>query len=484
MEVAPVGLVAIALWCVFAWRGGLIGALAYTVCLAPFGMAAAANLPALGDLSLLVFQVCAAMTIGLALADKASQAEPFAFRLPASAVILIALTIYGLLAGFVMPRAMRGEFLVFSLSRGAQGVSVGPFGSTVVPIAPSAANLSQGFYFTLSVAFFVTAYSVMNRPNGARIIHGALAVTTFIHGALAVLDATKLPQLLDFFRTANYALLDDHAVAGLPRIIGGFPEASSFGSFSVTMLAYVLVHFLMTFEKRSAAAAVVAGACSVASFSSTAYLGVFFLMAYATLVTLARIVMGRMHWTAATWIGLGAYLFAVVVIAVLVATPVGQVFDDVIDRLLLSKATSSSALERGAWSDYGFKTMWETFGIGAGLGSIRSNGYAGVFLGSVGIVGTALMLAFAYLAFVRGPGPVATASPARAAIFAAARAAGLTALAMGMVSSTIPDPGLVLMLLAALAELARAAPASEAPPRRAPDAPRRAPGFEQRPRMQ
>ena len=57
MEVAPVGLVAIALWCVFAWRGGLIGALAYTICLAPFGMAAAANLPALGDLSLLVFQV-------------------------------------------------------------------------------------------------------------------------------------------------------------------------------------------------------------------------------------------------------------------------------------------------------------------------------------------------------------------------------------------------------------------------------------------
>lgn len=458
MEVTPIGIVAVALWFAFAYRG-LHWALAYTICLIPFGMASVANLPALGDLSLPLYRVCAALTTVALLFQKAFavSAAQTNWRLPAGTYVLAGLAAYGVLSAVFLPRLFAGSFYVFPMARGSGEESVGPFLSTVSLIAPSTGNFSQTVYFLASASFFVAAYILMDRPGGARLVHRALAVATFIHGGLAVMDATQIPWLLEPFRTANYTLLEGNRIAGITRIIGGFPEASGFGSVSVVLLAYFVVHFMHSGSRLSGAAAFVAGACAAASLSSTAYLGLFFVALYLVVTAVARVVSGRLGWQKGAEIGLVFYAAAVVVMVLVAFTSFGDRLSGVLDELIFSKSTSRSGVERAAWAEYGYRAFIESYGLGAGLGSIRSNGVLPVFLGSVGIVGTVLYATFLFIVLgrpIRRSGHL-PGQPARDAAFAAARAGALAQLVVASASATTPDFGLNLALLLAMTELAR-----------------------------
>lgn len=462
MEVTPVGLLAVALWFAFAWRG-LPWALAYTICLMPFGMASAVNLPALGNLSLLIFQVCAALTVAYVLLLKLLGPAPFDLsETPPQTGILILLLIYCAISAVIFPRLFEGDLQVFTLNRGQLGqggIKVGAFTSRLVPLRPSPANLSQMFYFALSAFFFMAAYSIMKSRGAAKLIFQALLVATFIHGLLAVLDAAKLSALLAPFRTANYSLLDEHQVAGVPRIIGGFAEASSFGAASMYFLAFFLVHFVNTWSRWSAAAALVSAACALASFSSTAYFAGFCLVVYVTVLLVWRAASSRMQWQETMTVGIAAYGVLAIVGLVLIATPAGHVFSEILERIIFDKASTSSALERGMWAEYGYRTFVDTYGLGAGIGSIRSNGFAAVYLGSIGAIGFGLVLAFLgwtiFPRYVRNI--VSSDEPARRAIYSAARATLVIAICSRVASATTPDFGVSFMVFAALTVLARGA---------------------------
>ncbi len=459
MEVMPVGLVAVALWCAFAWRG-LDWAFAYTICLMPFGMAAAFNLPALGSLSLLVFQVCAALTVGLSLLRRLEGENPFSLKgVPLTALVLMALTAYGIFSALFYPRLFQGEFDVFSMSRALRGTGerVGRFGSQVVPLQPTAANLSQTLYFILSASFFIAATSIMNRRGGALLAHRALTIAAYINGALGLLDFARLSVVLSPIRTANYSLLDEHYVSGIKRVIGGFPEASTFGAASIFILAYFVVHYLRTGERPSAIAAIVSAACAVASLSSTAYVGLALISAYVVSHMTFRMIGGAMKWESVTIFVLSVYATASLFALLMFTTPLGGLVEGIIDRLILNKQSSASGIERGAWADYGYQAFMHTFGLGAGMGSLRSSGLLPVYLGSVGIPGTLLLVTFIYLAIGRPfrPSPSSESDHQRAAIFYAGRAGSLATLVVMMLSGTIPDLGLTFMLFAAMSELAR-----------------------------
>ena len=462
MEVTPVGLLAVALWFAFAWRG-LPWALAYTICLMPFGMASAVNLPALGNLSLLIFQVCAALTVAYVLLLKLLGPAPFdASNTPPQTGILLLLLGYCVLSAIIFPRLFQGDILVFTLNRaqlGHAGVKVGAFTSRLVPLQPSPANLSQLFYFTLSACFFIASYSIMKRRGAAMLVFKALLIATFIHGLLALLDAAKLNALLAPFRTANYSLLDEHHVAGVPRIIGGFPEASAFGGASMYFLTFFLVHFINTWNRASAIAAFVAAACALSSFSSTAYFAGFCLSVYVSVMLVWRAASSRMHWQETMSVGIVAYGVLAVVGLALIATPAGSVFVEILDKIIFDKGSTNSALERGAWAEYGYRTFLETYGLGAGIGSIRSNGFAPVYLGSIGAIGFGLVLAFlGWTILPRYERSVVSGDErARRAIYSAARATLVIALCSRAASATTPDFGVSFMLFAALTVLARGA---------------------------
>jgi hypothetical protein len=102
----------------------------------------------------------------------------------------------------------------------------------------------------------------------------------------------------------------------------------------------------------------------------------------------------------------------------------------------------------------GLEALQQSMGLGVGAGALRSNGLLFVLLGSVGIPGTAAFCAFLILAFG------GRAIPGQEDTLAAARLAAMAALVSLMLSATVPDPGVPLIFLAALAVATRRNPAT------------------------
>jgi hypothetical protein len=142
-------------------------------------------------------------------------------------------------------------------------------------------------------------------------------------------------------------------------------------------------------------------------------------------------------------------VLAITIGAVLVFTNATDFMISVVDDLILNKSQSTSGLERKAWAMGGLEVFVDTWGLGAGTGSIRSNGLIFVLLGSVGLPGTLAFLLFLALSFG------GRAAPGHEAILSNARMAALTILISMSLTATVPDPGVPLIFLAAIAVTAR-----------------------------
>ncbi len=451
------GVLMVLLWAVSLVRGVTMAA-AFTIALLPFGMAAVVNLPALGGLSLLAAQVCAGLTAGVALvvAFTANAAET-KFRVGPASLALICLCAYGLVSAFVMPRLFQGEVMVVPMARALQGDPSLGVAYNLAPLGPSSSNLSQPAYLIGSTMFFIVLSWVL-KLRGAGFMHAALITAAIVNLVLTGLDVIGLDPLLALFRTANYALADSQYIIGVRRTIGGFSEASALGQFTTGLFAFFASLALDRRRPLDIALALGSGLVAVATFASTAIFGVSFVVALLTLRSLNDIAAGRMGrepFFNGSAIAAFGFLTAVCVISL---TPLRHVLFQIIDMLVLQKSTSGSGIERGAWAYYGFQTFLETYGFGAGLGSIRANGTPSVILGNMGLPGALCLAAFFWFVFVRPLPKRAAASATTAhhrAYFRAAFAGGLSVFAMQCVSATIADPGLLFMSFAALAAYAR-----------------------------
>ena len=443
MELIPIGLFAVVLWLVASSKG-MTCALTVNVAMLPFGMLSAVNLPAVGGLSLKVNSVCAGLLLGwLTLEHLRSRDRIFSEQyLNGIHLSLLFLSIYVVISAVINVRIFQGEIDVFSLARGVERSGKGAIGM-LTRLQPSSSNISQPFYMLLSIGFFFVIIIVIKK-HGFAWIHRALLVAAGVHLTLGLLDAFALDDLLASIRTANYALLTHHQVHGFPRIIGGFAEPSAFGSFSTTLFAYFTLHTFFSKSWSSGLVALMLGLCVAGSFSSTAYFGGFFVVLVLGLAVIRNTFFGFGLPRGYIYIGWGV---AVVVVVFLMLNT--EEVEQILNTLIFDKAGSESGQERGLWANYGFQTFRDTYGLGAGVGSIRSNGWAAVYLGSMGIPGTCLALAFWLQVLFRPLTGELTAASSH--IYVACKAAVLVSLMMKLASATTPDPGLGLMLFAACA---------------------------------
>ncbi len=420
--------------------------------LLPFGAGAVFILSALGNMTVLASAVAFGLLAPIVLLQPALERRALVLPKPEWPVaIMLLIAGWSVFSAFVMPRLFEGDVQVISYNRVlfVEGVRVSDrFITSLSPLSPQTSNLSQPAYMLLSTVVFFGAVA-LGRRSGASVLERGLIVTAGVNMLLGAADVFGLDPFLSQFRTASYAILDNQTVLGVTRVIGGYPEASAFSSFTAVCFAYFMSRFIDEGRLSHGVLAAGNGALAVASLASTGLLA----------MAVACGVLG-VRWLR-DFFGQGspgrgaaiAILGGLVLSAMFFFTPWAQVLIDIVDRLILSKPDSVSGLERSFWAQRGFEIGLETFGLGAGLGSTRSNGWISVWMGNLGVVGLALFATW-FVSLLRARPGSLPAGVARYR-FRAAFAAIATATAAGFASSTTADPSPFFMIVAAIAVTSR-----------------------------
>jgi hypothetical protein len=447
MVLYPASLVLLALWAALTYRNAGDGMLVAIAAL-PFGMFAAIEA---SGMSLRAAHLAAVLTMAVCTLQYLNQSrDDRALRLSPAGLALMAFAVYGIISATLLVRVFEGQVMVFPVSLDAVGPAIShSFGSTTAPLRPSSSNISQLAYVLVACAFFLYLESLVRR-NGLHWAEGALVVTALINIVLAVLDLIGADLLLEPVRTADYALLNEQAVQGLARIVGGFSEPAAFGAFSAALFGYFAMSFLIGRRPLHGGLAAASLACALMSLSTSAIAAaacsLIFLVLHLRHVTGSGLPQGFAQMVIAA---LAA--FVAIFVAAMMLTPLADTLWRIIDQIFLSKAQSHSGLERRAWAMAGIDAFWATFGLGGGIGSMRTNGLLSTLLGNVGLPGLTLYALFLWFAFGRrAPAAGPDTSEARR-VYLSARIGALTALSTAMLVAVVPEPGLLLMTFAAIA---------------------------------
>ncbi|MGC9368068.1 MAG: hypothetical protein ACP5DX_00880 [Paracoccaceae bacterium] len=454
MTIFPASAALLAIWLFQSLRNpdnGIVVAIA----LLPFGMFAAVTL---GGLSIIAAHMAAMLTVGLFLLRWVSRRPGFGgAHIPVSGLFLLLYAGYAAFSATVLVRLFAGGFLVFPMTVDFTGTAVSIyFRSTMMPLMPGNSNIAQTLYIVLSCGFFLAATESFRRRS-AGFAETGLTWGAILNVTLGLLDLAQLDTLLAVIRTADYSLANEHMLSGFSRVIGGYSEASSFGAASAAFFGYFAMSFLI---RRRALHGVLALASLVSALMSLSSSGLLAMTGALFFIGLhARVYLGHgMSRAFAHWFVIGVTVLAALASVAMLITPVSDRVVDVLDRLVLSKSSTLSGLERSAWAKAGFDAFVQTWGLGAGAGSLRANGLAAVLLGSVGLPGTLAFLGFLWCS-IGGGAQFADAEDRR--MFYAARISAMTLLSAMLLAGTTPDPTLFLVATTAMATAARQRGAAE-----------------------
>lgn len=447
MEIVPSTILALAGILVLTALGPRRGLWAFFA-LTPFGAAAAFNLPALGGATIGLKELAVVAVVALVLMLPRGPDRVLGTLRPGQPgfVLLLLLFWCGVSAAF-LPRVFAGATEVFSISREANARGI-----VSRPLHPTTGNVTQLFYLTLAGCAFAGFATVFRGAPDHGAVVKALAVATGVNFALGWIDvgaaAAGLSSLLDPIRTANYAILADHRMAGMKRMIGGFPEASAMGTYALALFAFWLRYLVGNpYSGLARAMLLMAGIVLLRSTSSGAYVALaVFLLLFAGIRTVLwlRPAVSREAVVMALTGGLMAWAAALALFAAYeMADPVTAFFD----RALFDKLESASGVERMSWNAQAFRNFTDTWLLGAGLGSVRASNWLLASLGSIGLPGTLLFVAF-LVTVARLP---AGREETGAAVVSGLKAACAALLVSALLTAATPNLGVFFFTLAGLA---------------------------------
>ena len=280
-------------------------------------------------------------------------------------------------------------------------------------LSPVTANFTQLGYVTLSV---LTAFAVMlmaDEPGFTRtLLTSVLAggIVTVVTGLIDIAAvSTGLEGLLEPFRNADYAYITGAEIAGVRRVVGFTPEASTYGNICVQFVAAIALLRTLYAEgrQRVLATACVAslGVLALLSTSSTAYLGLAVLAAVYAANWIRRAIssssLGQSGLVSELLVGLGLAV-ALLVIWVFNA----NFFDpliNLVDEQIFNKPLSSSFYERSFWNTTAWNAVLSTWGLGVGFGSTRTSNWFAAVVSNAGLLGAVFMALFLVQTFLKRP---------------------------------------------------------------------------------
>jgi hypothetical protein len=361
---------------------------------------------------------------------------------------LLCLVVYGIATAIVIPRLLAG---------GAQIVPLGTSeyadtGSTV-PLGPVSSNFTQSVYILADLVCFALTAAIASTQDGFRTVTTALLAYAAGNLLLAVLDigtyATGTQALLDFIRNAQYVLHLDDEVYGMKRIVGSYPEASSFARATLGSLAFTGTLWLC--GRRSALAGPLALASLilvVLSTSSTGLAGtpLVLLLLYMTLMLRGGFHPSRPYGSVAALCT--PIAVAAVTLAVLLNDAAAETVRNYFDLLIFSKSSSASGVERSSWNTYAIQNFFDSVGFGVGLGTVRTSSFPIALVSNVGTLGTVFYLLFVGSALLRRRGIAGSFS---SDVRMAARNSCLALIVGDTFAAPTVEQGLLFYILAGLA---------------------------------
>ncbi|MBN9006602.1 MAG: hypothetical protein J0H40_14465 [Rhizobiales bacterium] len=361
---------------------------------------------------------------------------------------LLLIVVYSALTAYFLPRLFLGETFIYPVR------VVGSNAYTEL-LAPSTANLTQSVYLIGDFVCFFILSGYARQPGSLRVLTNVVLVTTILNFVFAFLDlvtyATGTTDLLSIIRNANYALLSDAEIVGFKRIVGSFIEASSFGAATLMYFAYTIKLWLLGVRPLlTGMLSAVALVALVFSTSTTAYVGLTLFLcvcvveaaAYAFFARATKQMKMLIVWTPIVLVVLG--------LAVALNDTAATFASNMIDTIVFNKMNTVSGYERSAWNAQALQVFLDTFGFGAGNGSLRASTFPLAVLGSLGIVGFVLFGLFFVSVFRPTPQDpnwgIIELTGRRAA-----RAACLASLISATISGALTDLGLPFFAFAAIA---------------------------------
>ena len=448
MQFVSTSVIGILLAGLLLWLGPYRGLWVFMVSL-PLGATAAVNFPAVGGASLLVSDVLLLvllLQLGLRgdwLRQALGTLRPYQPGFWLLMVLLIAAV-----SAIFLPRLFAGQTEAFQVVRSAEKAL-----PVLQPLAPSNGNVAQLFRLLLSASAFLTLATLFRcQPTPSPIVTG-MAVALAAHAALGVADvgsyALGRPDLLKGLRSSGYQMLDHQMLLGAKRMVGGFPEPSAFGYYSIGLFGFWLRYWLGARGNGLALLCLIVSSLLVLrSTSSGTYVALAVLGVLCIGFSLRTVDLDRLrHGQVRMLVGCVALFLLMAGVAVLTLNlfPAAARF---LDTALFSKLSSASGIERLSWNRQAMTNFRDTWTLGAGLGSVRGNGWLGATLASLGLIGTLFFAMFLFgvaRARARRPG-------SEQALTVSALQYGCAAVFLqALVTQTTPNLGTAFFAMAGLA---------------------------------
>lgn len=382
------------------------------------------------------------------LADRSTANDFFrTFHVGKPGFWLLLLLIYGIVSAYFAPRLFAESTDIIPLGRSSYAET----GSTV-PLGPVSSNMTQSVYLISDVLCFGLVAAVAAKPEGFDFVLKALIAYCVANFVFALVDLmtylTGTASLMSFMRNIRYVLhVDDH-VAGMKRIVGSFTEASSFARSTLGVLGFSGTLWLAGYRPAlTGMLTFSAMVLVVMSTSSTGLAGAPVVMLLLYLTGLQLALMYGLHGHSLFFMLMAPLcVLAVVLLVAIDSTTWNQIYDYV-NLVVLDKASSSSGVQRGGWNDIAWENFTQSYGLGVGLGTVRTSSLLYALLAGVGIPGAFFYFAFCFTSFVGRR----AASFHEHTVRIAARNGCLGLLVGDLVVSPSIDQGLFFFMLAALA---------------------------------
>lgn len=370
------------------------------------------------------------------------------FDVPRETLWLALAVGYGVFGAFFLPRLFAGETYVNAI-----GVTEFGFAAKPIPLGPTSGNITQSIYFIGNLVCFFVSYTYARDLRNLQIISKALLAYCICNIGFAVLDlvtyATGTAFLLDFIRNSTYQLHLDTEIDGLKRIVGSFTETSAFSYAAIAALGYSSRLWLGGVAPAvTLPVALISILLLILSTSTTAYVALPVIFGFIFMTSTARVLTQRTNGTTLLFVIMTPLLGMLGMTAILLTPPIADSLYNFIDMAVLRKGSSSSGIERAAWNTFAIQNFLDTYGLGAGIGSVRASSFVIAVIANIGVIGGLAYFIFIFQVLTT---KVRARESRIGTIQAAAQTACVGMLLTSIISGALIDLGLLFFTMAGIA---------------------------------